>query len=348
MGERIKRSERNKLNSKKKKKKSNKGLKIFLFTLLGLFLFVAGFGGVYLYNTFSKVNKTEISQSNEDLGIDDSVIDQFKDKQDDIINIAMFGVDKRDSNENGRSDSTLVLTIDKTNKKIKISSIMRDSRVSIDGHGMDKLNHAYAYGGPQLAIKTLNKNFGLNIKDYVTVDFAELAKIIDQLGGVEINIKNYEVDMVNQYIADVAKETKLPGKSLKGSGMQNLSGVQAVAYSRVRYVGNGDIERTERQRTVLTAMFNKIKSAGIAKFPVYVNKLMPFVETNLDTAEILKLGADTLGSGLGNLEQERFPLDGYCEPATINGIWYWKVDLPATKDQIQKYVFEDIKPQPKK
>lgn len=229
-----------------------------------------------------------------------------------------------------------------------MTSIMRDSYVNIDGHGKDKLNHAYAFGGPQLAIKTLNSNYGLNIRDFVSVNFGDLAEIIDTLGGVEIEIKDYELNMVNQYIQDVANVTKLNGVPLKSAGKQTLSGVQAVAYSRVRYVGNGDFERTERQRTVLTALFNKIKVAGVSQYPLIVNKLLPFVNTSMSAVDIMKLGTSTLTSGITTLEQERFPVDGYCDAATINGVWYLKFDEKETRDQIYKFIYEDVKPTPGK
>ncbi|GIM28290.1 LytR family transcriptional regulator [Clostridium polyendosporum] len=328
----------------RKNNKSNKKTKVIVLTILFILIFIIGFGAFYTYNLLNKVNKTEISKSNDDLGIDNSVTEQFKDKEDDIINIAFFGVDQMNPGERGRSDSTMVLTIDTKTKKIKMTSIMRDSYVAIEGYGKDKLNHAYAFGGPQLAIKTLNQNYGLNIKDFVAVNFGELSKIIDELGGVDINIKDYEVKMVNAYIDSVADIIKQPGKHISQPGLQTLSGVQAVAYTRIRYVGNGDFERTERQRTVLTALFNKIKNAGVANYPSMVNKLLPYVETSLSSINLIKIGTNALSTGVTNLEQERFPLDGYCTGATINGVWYLKFDEEATKEQMQKYIFEDVKP----
>lgn len=333
-----KRSEKHIKRAKKKGKK-----KIIILSILFIFLFVVGFGGVYIWNTFSKLKKTDISKSNEDLGISDDLANL---DAGDITNIAFFGVDQREKGELGRSDSTMVLTIDKKHKKIKMTSLMRDSYVQIDGHGQDKLNHAYAFGGPQLAIKTINENFGLNIKDFVSVNFGDLAHIIDALGGVQINIKNNEVKLVNDYIKDVASVTGLKGEPLSNSGMQNLNGVQAVAYSRIRYVGNGDFERTERQRTVLTALFEKITKAGVSEYPSLVNKLLPYVETSLSTGDIIKTGTNALSAGITNLEQERFPIDGYCKPLTKNGVWYLQVDLTATKKQIYEYIFNDVKPTP--
>lgn len=333
-----------KRRKKQKPQKSNKK-KIILLSILALLIFIIGFAGVYAWRVLGNMKTAEISKDNESVGINQETADKL-DKQNDILNIAFFGVDQRDKSENGRSDSTMILSIDKKHNKIKMTSIMRDSYVNIEGHGKDKLNHAYSFGGPQLAIKTLNQNYGLNIRDFVAVNFGDLAKIIDELGGVQIDIKSNEVSLVNEYINDVASVTGLKGTPLRGSGTQTLSGVQAVAYSRIRYVGNGDFERTERQRTVLTALFNKIKAVGPSEYPSLVNKLMPYVQTSMNPLDIIKIGTSALTNGITNLEQERFPVDGYCNGTTINGVWYLQFDQQATKDQIYKYIYEDIKPTP--
>lgn len=330
---------------KKHKSPQKSKKKVILLSILALLIFIIGFAGVYAWRVLGSIKTAEISKDNESVGINQETADKL-DKQNDILNIAFFGVDQRDKSENGRSDSTMVLSIDRKHNKIKMTSIMRDSYVNIEGHGKDKLNHAYSFGGPQLAIKTLNQNYELNIRDFVAVNFGDLAKIIDELGGVQIDIKSNEVSLVNEYINDVVSVTGLKGTPLKGAGTQTLSGVQAVAYSRIRYVGNGDFERTERQRTVLTALFNKIKTAGPSEYPSLVNKLMPYVQTSMNPLDIIKIGTSALTNGITNLEQERFPVDGYCNGATINGVWYLQFDEQATKEQIYKYIYEDIKPTP--
>ena len=122
---------------------------------------------------------------------------------------------------------------------------MRDSYVNIDGRGMDKINHAYAFGGPQLAVKTINSNYKLNIKDYVAVNFSTLPKLVDAVGGVDINIKDYELSELRDF-------------GINSTGLQRLDGEQALMYARIRFVGNGDYERTERHRTILNSVFNKL------------------------------------------------------------------------------------------
>ena len=177
-----------------------KSSKIVLATITVLVVAV-GIVSSYFYSQLNKVKKVEIPKTNSELNISDNAA-----KQDDgIINIAFFGVDRRHKDEASRSDALMILTLDKKHKKIKISSVMRDSYVNVDGHGMTKVTHAYAYGGPTLAIKTLNKNFDLNIKDYVTVDFFGFEKIIDSVGGVDINITPEELKYINGNIEETSE-----------------------------------------------------------------------------------------------------------------------------------------------
>ena len=294
----------------RKKGKNKSKTKVVLLSVLAIILFIVVAAGAYVFSTLGKMNKVSIKKDTASLGIDKNL--SFDDK---ITNIAFLGVDSREGDV-GRSDATMVLTVDKKHNKVKLTSLFRDSYVYIDGHGQTKLNHAYAYGGPQLSIKTINQNFGLDIKDFVKVDFAQLSHVIDALGGVEITIKDYEVNQVNKYINDVAKDTKQTAKSVS-VGKQVLDGVQAVGYSRVRYAGNGDIERTERQRTVLNAIFEKIKTAGVSQYPGLVSKLLPYVTTSMSSTDIISLGVSTLESGLGNLEQMEFPLPDKAKGQTI-------------------------------
>jgi polyisoprenyl-teichoic acid--peptidoglycan teichoic acid transferase len=335
----------NKKNIRRKKK--NGALRFILFSFVYLFLFTAAFSVAYAYKLLNKVETVAIVQNNEELGIKPEVQQKIEEtkKEDEIVNIALFGLDQRSLNERGRSDSILIVTLDKAHKKIKLSSIIRDSYVSIKGHGKDKINHAYAFGGPQLAIRTLNENFHLNIKDYVTVNFFSLADIIDTLGGVKMNVKSYEINEINKYIREVAKIEGSKYTPIKKSGLQTLNGAQAVSYSRIRKVGNGDYERTERQRKVVTALVEKVKQAGVTKYPNLVSELLPYVATSMSSSDILKTGLDLLSTGTTNIEQERFPTDTYGKGEKIDGIYYFTFDDEATKDQLFKYIYEDIKPE---
>ena len=284
-------------------------------------------GGIYSYGNhlFNKIEKIEIDKS--DVGIKDEVEEKLSAYSDSVINIALFGIDVEDGGV-GRSDSIIIATIDTTHKKLKLTSIMRDSYVTIEGHGDDKINHAYAFGGPQLAIKTLNENFDLNIDDFVAVNFTTLPKIIDMLGGVTIDITSEEV-------------SHIPG--IDTAGTYTLTGEQALAYSRIRYASGGDYVRTDRQRTVLSKVFEKVLSISFTQYPSLLSEILPMVQTNLDYSEILNLGNEVLKMGVTTLEQERFPRDGYCEGKMIDKIYYLTFDKENTVQQLHDYIFEDIK-----
>ncbi|RUT63446.1 LytR family transcriptional regulator, partial [Clostridium botulinum] len=286
------------------------------------------------------VKKVPISKDDKELKIDKKA----ESYGDDVINIAFFGLDRRKKEEPSRSDAVMILSLDKKHKKVKLSSIMRDSYVDIEGHGKTKLNHAYAYGGPELAIKTINSNFKLNIRDFVAVDFYGLENIIDTVGGVEIPVRSDEIKYINSYMQGTAKVENKAVQEVQSPGLQNLNGMQAVAYARIRYTSGGDYERTERQRTILTAVMNKIKKLGPTEFPKVVSVLLPNVESSLSSTEIIKMGTSVFTLGIDNVEQQRFPLDNYCEGKLIDGIYYLLFNEEKTIDQMYKYIFEDIKP----
>lgn len=315
----------------------------------------------YTFYQFNKIDTVTISKTDEYLGIKPKVPLKFNklslvDREElvetnelqleskEIINIAFFGLDRRDKNEPSRSDCIMILSIDEKHNKIKMSSIMRDTYVKIKDHGETKINHAYAYGGPQLAIRTLNENFNLYIRDYVAVDFFNCEKLIDAVGGVTIEIDQEEINIMNDYITEVAN---IQGKAVQGItkvGSQNLNGLQAVAYSRIRYTEGGDFVRTERQRTVLTAILTKIQSLKVTQVPSAVSNLLPFTETSMKNMDIIKLGIKVITSNKMVLEQERFPVDGYCIGKIMDKVWYLVVDMESTVEQLHKFIYEDIKP----
>lgn len=306
------------------KKRSKISLVILGVTLSILLIIV---GGVYWYGNhlFNKIEKVEIDTN--DVGIKEEVAEKLSEYSDSVINIALFGVDAEEGNT-GRSDSIIIATIDTAHKKLKLTSIMRDSYVTISGRGQDKINHAYAFGGAQLAIRTLNENFDLNIEDFVAVNFTTMPQIIDKLGGVTIDITSEEVNHI-------------PG--INTAGTYTLSGEQALAYSRIRYATGGDYVRTDRQRNVLNKVFEKILATNITQYPSLLSEILPMVKTSLDYSEILELGNEVLKMGVTNLEQERFPRDGYCEGKIISGIYYLTFDKEDIVQQLHDYIFEDIR-----
>ncbi|WP_288478241.1 LCP family protein [uncultured Clostridium sp.] len=309
---------------KRKKKDSTKILKRILISLIAVIVLLVGVGIFYIYNVLGKIEKTEINK--EDLGI----VKEESGK--DITNIVLFGVDVP-KGQTGRSDSIMILSLDKAHKKIKLTSIMRDSYVNIPGRGMDKINHAYAFGGPQLAIKTLNTNFGLNIENFLTVNFTSLPLIIDKIGGVDINLTNGDLKYLNQHLGN--KSTPV-----NGTGIHTLDGEQAMAYCRIRYDG-GDQRRTERHRTVLEAVLKKIKEVPASKIPGIITDLLPYVETNYSSTEILGLGTSNMSLLNTDMVQYRLPEDGKYQGKNIKGVYYTVFDIKETKNDLKKFIYEN-------
>ena len=272
------------MGNKHSKKKMKPWLK-WVIGIIAVLVCILVIGVVAVYNTFGKMEQVSVDTS--DLSINYEEIQEFENYED-IINIALFGIDSVDG-VTGRSDSIMIATIDPIHNKLKLTSIMRDSYVNIPDRGMDKINHAYAFGGPQLAIKTINENFGLNITDYMSVNFTSLPVIIDVLGGVEINITDEEVAHIS---------------GINAAGTYTLTGDQALSYSRIRYASGGDYVRTERQRTVLNALFNRASTLSVTALPGLLNEVLPYVQTSMGTSDILSLGTKALGSVANGLAQD--------------------------------------------
>ena len=305
--------------STKNSKIKNSKIKYIILALILVILGLIGVSTYYINSKINKVQKVEINKEN--LSINEKQVKEEKY----IKNIALFGIDAP-KGKVGRSDAIMILTLDEEHKVMKLTSIMRDSYVDIPGHGDDKINHAYAFGGPELAMKALNENFKVNVEDFMAVNFTSLPEIIDKLGGVKINIIPEEIHHI-------------PG--ITSPGEQVLNGEEALAYSRIRYATGGDYKRTERQRVVLEAVFEKLKSTPTKEYPSLIDDFLPYIETNMSSMDMIKLATDAAQLVKGNLETARFPLDGYCDGKMINGVWYLVYDRQATLNQIQEYIYDN-------
>lgn len=189
-------------------------------------------------------------------------------------NIVIFGVDDRTDSFSGRSDSIILVSINKKTSEVKLCSVYRDTYLKITDRSLDKVTHAYAYGGPELAISTLNQNLDLNITEFATVNFDSTKEIIDAVGGITLQIDSDEIKHIN---------------GINSSGYHHLNGAQALQYSRIRYEEGGDYKRTERMRTVLTAVFDKVKTLSLIELNDLANKLLPLVKTNISTFDVISL-----------------------------------------------------------
>lgn len=320
-------------DNKTTKKKMATWKKVLIGVVVAAIVIIAS-GMGYVYATLNKANRVELNK--DSLGINENT--QANDKKDAIINIALFGVDAPNG-QPGRSDADLILTIDKKHNKLKLSSIMRDSYVDVKGHGMTKLTHAYAYGGPELALNTINTNFDLAIDKFITVNFSSMPKVIDELGGVDINITKGDLKYINNYIQGLNEINKTNVDKITEVGMHHLNGTQALAYCRIRYDG-GDQRRTERQRTVLEAVLNKMKDTSPTKYPAILNELLPLVTTNISSSEFISLGKDILDTGATSFQDLRVPCDKHEGGKMINGVYYMTYDLKAETNELHKFIYE--------
>lgn len=321
------------MGEKPTKKKMATWKKVIIGVVVAIIVIIAA-GMGYVYSTLNKTNKVKLD--NDSLGINQNT--QSADKKDDIINIALFGVDAPNG-EVGRSDADLILTIDKKHKKLKLTSIMRDSYVDVKGHGMTKLTHAYAYGGPELALNTINTNFDLAIDKFITVNFTSLPKVIDKLGGIDINLTQGDLKYINGYIKNLDNINKTDSPDITSTGMHHLDGTQALAYCRIRYDG-GDQRRTQRQRTVIQAVFKKMKDTPVTQYPAILNELLPLVTTNISANEFISLGKDIVDTGATQFEDLKVPCDKHEDGKMINGVYYMTYDLKAETKELHKFIYE--------
>ena len=275
-----------------KEKKKNRGLKVFGIIVLVLIIILVGIIGFTYFFVTSKLNKIQ------KVDIDVSQLDISEEVEQNLSgyrNIALFAIDSRsneDYGEGNRSDGIIIASINNDTKEVKLASVYRDTYVQIEGHGLDKITHAYSYGEAPLAISTLNTNLDLNIKEFVTVNFDAVAEAINELGGVTITVDSQEVNYINQYIKETSKVTGISTNQLSAPGTLTLDGVQAVAYARIRYTEGGDYKRAERMRTVVEATFDKLKTKSLTEINSFVDNILPKIYTNISTNDMIAMIPD--------------------------------------------------------
>ena len=275
-------TENSKLKTNVKKKKNDKkgGNKKIAIAVVIIIVIILGIIAGFIYNKVSKVNFVKIDEGN--LAIENKT---------GYRNIALLGVDTRDMNslDGSRSDAIIIVSINEQTKNVNLISVYRDSYVDVQGHGLTKVTHAYAYGGPELALNTLNRNLDLDISEFVTVNFEIVADVVDLVGGIDIDIDKSELSQMNKYIEDTSKNVGRKANKITSAGKQHLDGIQAVTYARIRKTAGGDYKRTERMRTVLTEVFEKAKKMDAGKLNELANKVLPQVQTNIGLSEVISL-----------------------------------------------------------
>lgn len=320
-----------KKKNNKKKKLSGKTKAIIIISVVLVIALLAGAGCGYIYSIFGSLHHEKVDES--DIGINGD-IDNVPEG---ITNIALFGVDSRDMNtDRGRSDAMIVVSVDTIHNKIKFISFERDTYIAVEGYGHTKLTHAYAYGGHSLAMKTLNQNFDLDIRDFVSVNFSQLANIIDYIGGVVVNVTEAERQTLNK---NGKEQNNLGIKTdyLAETGDVLLSGGQALAYARDRSNGT-DFARMDRQYEVILAMAESVKKLDISKYDDLLKMILSQCKTSLEYKEIIPMGYWALRNN-PSVERITIPNDDcHMRFETIDGLSYVVYDIPNAKNVIHKFI----------
>lgn len=260
---------------------------------------------------------------------------------DDWWNILLLGTDNRDEMGEGRysrTDSMIILSVNMATKEAKLTSLMRDTWVPMEGRSANRLNACTVFGGPELLMKTVNKQFGMNISQYVMINITGLADVIDTLGGLDFAVTEAERKALNKGLFDLSSQSGMEQLQESGESV-HLNGNQAVAFARIRKIDT-DYKRTERQRLVLTTMAEKLKNnTNAATIVGVVNNLLPYVETNLSLTDLMQLGYVGLQLDLGGVEQFRIPADGTFDSGIYDGLWCIKPNFEKNKALLYDFIY---------
>ncbi|MEF9941980.1 MAG: LCP family protein [Lachnospiraceae bacterium] len=259
-------------------------------------------------------------------------------------NIALFGGDSRTGElEKGvRTDCIIVASLNNATKEIKMVSVYRDTLLNLSEGTLQKCNAAYSYGGPEQAINMLNMNLDLDIQNYVTVDFSVLVDVIDLLGGIEIDVKEEEIKYINKFLGETAEVAGTAAETpfIEVAGLQTLTGTQAVTYSRIRSTAGGDFTRTERQRTVIEKMVEKIKKTNLMTINKILDKVFPKMSTSFSLTEMLNYAKSyakyVLGANLG------FPIDKATDNVPGLGSIVVPVTLESNVQKLHEFLYADV------
>ena len=337
----LSRKEQKKIKKAKRKRKLIAMLAVEFVLILVLGVCVFG---------LSKIGKLQ------NLGVDPDEVGQNEDMDANTAellkgytNIALFGLGSRTPGSLGEGelcDTIIIASINNETKEVRLMSVYRDTYLNRADDTYGKCNAAYSKGGPKQAMEMLNTNLDLNIKYYVSIDFTALIKTVDLLGGVEIDVKEEEIDAINGYmyetteIAEKAEDDSINPYNdfITEPGLQTLYGVQATAYCRIRKVGNNDFERTERQRRVIEQIVEKAKSAGLGTINSIIDEVFPLIATNIPQTTLIGMAASMMSYELG--ESSGFP--SYRSDARMDGQQVVvPADLVANVTELHKFLFDE-------
>ncbi|EKY26282.1 LCP family protein [Clostridium celatum] len=323
--------QRRKRSNRNKKKWSNK--KKAIVSTLCVFIFIIGIlVSGYLYIR-SKIYNPSTSISNGEYT-----------EVEGITNVLLVGIDARDLDENCRADSIIVATLDNNNKKIKLTSLFRDTLVDIPGYGEAKLNAAYALGGPELLMETIRDTYDINLDKYVVINFWGFEAVIDQIGGLELNVEDYVIEELNKYIGESTGGNDCP---VTEPGLQVLNGKQALSYARIRYNVGDEYGRTERQREVLFKLAEKLKETKPSKYLGIMNKMIDYIKTNIEPLQALNMAYTIYKFPTLETEQLYIPVTELAEGRLYKDLgWVFLIDKEQNAKVLKDFIYEDKIPNP--
>jgi len=288
-------------------------------------------------------SETEVERLNRQLmeSLQDESIEIAYD--DNVLNILLIGSDTRQREGWCRSDVIILLSVNKDSRKITMTSFMRDLYLCIPDCGYNRINAAYAIGGPDFLMQTIESNFKVSVDKYISVDFFSFIDLVDILGGVDVDIDLEEIDNMNSNIMEVNEYlgVDINDGLITYDGPQHLSGKQALGYARIRYVGNADFDRTARQRHVLNLLIEKGRHMNLFQLNDALNKILPNIITNMSKGEVISLMLDSFDLMKYEVIQNRIPVDGSWEYMYINGMSVLGTDIDQNIQSLKDTIYGD-------
>ena len=325
----------------RKAKRKKKTVIILVIEIVVLLLLLFAFYMVFVKWNVTKVGKVDLNEDEIISNMNTGVAENKEMKG--YRNIALFGVDSRegDLDKNTRSDTIIIASINQDTGAVKLCSVYRDTFLNLGNDTYTKCNAAYAKGGPQQAINMLNMNLDMDITDFITIGFGGMTDVINELGGVTIDVDESEISHLNNYQSTMAQELKMEYKPVTKTGKQLLNGLQATAYCRIRYTKGDDFMRAQRQREVMKAIMDVAQKADASTLSSIANKVFDETYTSLDINEIIQL----LG-GIANYKivaDDGFPQEQMRATGTIgkNGSCVIPEDLSKNVVWLHEFLFED-------
>lgn len=320
-------------NKNMKKEKRSNPIKTFFKCLLVLVLVVFILLQLLIFRYLGMVDYVDTGKR---------LVTNASMKSDDVMNVLVIGSDTRSKEERGRTDSMILLSVNKNTKDITMTSFMRDMYVEIPEHGWSKMNAAYVYGGAELLMDTIELNFDIEVDKYIYIDFYSFIDIVDAVGGIELDVTDEEaVGMTDPMAEQNDCLGKKKGSDYLTSGGKGLllNGNQALAYARLRYVGNADFERTERQRTVVTKIFEKAKTLGPVDLDNFARVCMSNLTTNMTKTELYFLTYRVPFMLKYDIDQLRIPAEGAYTYGSHDGQSTLDVDFDACKRELSEKIY---------